>query len=94
MLLFQLQLFTFVLLFVQFLLRLVGVCVRRSDGIVSCMCVVAANTGEASRTADNAIIVFFIISSFNVIGYERDSAWHRRSGVALGKNCNEIKVPR
>jgi hypothetical protein len=52
--------------------------------------VVAANTGEASRTADNAIIVFFIISSFNVIGYERDSAWHRRSGVALGKNCNVI----
>jgi hypothetical protein len=55
--------------------------------------VVAANTGEASRTADNAIIVFFIISSFNVIGYERDSAWHRRSGMALGKNCNEINVP-
>jgi hypothetical protein len=55
--------------------------------------VVAANTGEASRTADNAIIVFFIISSFNVIGYERDSAWHRRNGMALGKNCNEINVP-
>ena len=55
----------------------------------SVACVVAAKTGEASRTADNAIIVFFIISSFNVIGYERDSACHRRSEAALGKNCKK-----
>jgi hypothetical protein len=56
-LLFQLQLFTFVLLFVQLLLRIVGV--SRSGATVSSVaCVVAAKTGEASRTADNAIIVF------------------------------------
>jgi hypothetical protein len=57
MLLFQLQLFTFVLLFVQFLLRLIGVCVRCRDGIISCMCG-RSKYWEASRTADNAIIVF------------------------------------
>ena len=30
---------------------------------------IVAKTGEASRSADNAIIVFFIISSLNIIRY-------------------------
>jgi len=64
-LLLELQLFTFVLLFVRFCSASLALAFAAAT-VSSVACVVAAKTGEASRTADSAIIVFFIISSFNV----------------------------
>ncbi|MGS6255906.1 hypothetical protein ACVGWL_07135, partial [Enterobacter asburiae] len=43
--------------------------------VSSVPCVVGENTWEARRTAENSIIVLFIISSLNFIGYQPDSAF-------------------
>ncbi len=89
MFLFQLQLFTFVLLFVQFLLP--SLALAFAAATVSSVACGSQQILRSQQNGDNAIIVFFIISSFtlsvmSVIQHVTDK------GSGFRKNCKRVEA--